>query len=421
MSRTQYISLGATLALVLVVAGCKPPPKPLEEKKLDYSAALPPGTMALRKLSPGEYPDFSQAITAFNVADLTKAIDNSLHYLAAPSSKAFYPYLDINHERAVASLKAVRQLIEREAPRAALDGGREFDAAIKRDFEVYKSIGAPDPDTRQYTGQVMFTAYCTPTYSASLTKEGAYQFPLYKRPSDLVTDATGEHAWRRTADGGQVPYYSRREIEAGHVLDGQELVWLNSKLDAYVIAVQGSARLRLTDGRILEVGYAGNNGREYASPVERMVADGVISKEQHTLRGVRAYFAMHPQDMDKYLPLNDRYIFFAERPGGPFGSLNVPVTPFASIATDKSVYPRAMPAFLSVPLSSANGGSTSFRGIMLDQDTGGGIRASGRCDIYMGIGEQAEAQAGEQRNIGELYYLAVKAELMSQFARNPSE
>jgi membrane-bound lytic murein transglycosylase A len=192
-------------------------------------------------------------------------------------------------------------------------------------------------------------------------------------------------------------------------------VWLTDRFDAYVITVQGSARLRLNNGQIYEVGYAGNNGYEYLSPGRKMLDDGVISKQQLTLRGLRNYFASHPEAMDKYLTLNDRYIFFTERPGGPFGSLNVPVTPFATIATDKSVYPRAMPAFLAVSMPTTSGSVAPFRGFLLDQDTGGGIRASGRCDIFMGIGAGAEALAGEELTTGELYYLAIKPELVSQF------
>ena len=412
--RGSYI-IPLAAALVVSILGCKPPQKPPVAQQLDYAAELPPGQLALRKLSPGEYPDFSQAILAFNVQDLGKSIDHSLSYLNAPSSRSFFPYLDIDHDRAVASLHALKQLIQSESSGATNDGGRHFDATIKNAFEVYKSIGAPDPAGGRYTEQVLFTGYFTPIYNASLTRQGPFQYPLYKRPSDLVLDSTGEHASRRTPEAGMAPYYTRKQIEQDHVLDGQELCWLADRFDAYVITVQGSARLRLPDGRIYEVGYNGNNGYEYTSPGRRMLADGLITKDQLTLRGLRNYFAAHPDAMDKYLSLNDRYIFFTERPGGPYGSLNVPVTAFATIATDKSVYPRAMPAFLAVPVPSPSGGVTPFRGFMLDQDTGGGIRASGRCDIFMGIGQQAEQLAGQELHPGELYYLAVKPELVPNY------
>jgi membrane-bound lytic murein transglycosylase A len=131
---------------------------------------------------------------------------------------------------------------------------------------------------------------------------------------------------------------------------------------------------------------------------------------------MEAFFRAHPDAGDKYLWLNPRYVFFVDRPGGPFGSLNVPVTPMASIATDKSVYPRAMPAFLCVPLPIDERGNTrAFSGIMLDQDRGGAIRAAGRCDIFMGVGPQAERIAGHQLHEGKLYYLALKPEFVEQY------
>jgi membrane-bound lytic murein transglycosylase A len=119
---------------------------------------------------------------------------------------------------------------------------------------------------------------------------------------------------------------------------------------------------------------------------------------------LKGFFAAHPEAMDKYLPLNPRDVFFTERPGGPFGCLDEKVTPFGTVATDKSVFPRAMPVFVVAPLPNREGQLQTFRGIMLDQDRGGAIRSAGRCDIYMGLGEQA----GQELNVGQLYYLAVK-------------
>ncbi|HWE03026.1 MAG TPA: MltA domain-containing protein [Tepidisphaeraceae bacterium] len=381
--------------------------------------------MALRKISADQYPDFSRSLATVSLADLRKSVANSQTYLARHGSVRKFPYLDIDHDRAVASVRAFAELIDGGA--FALPGD-QFNRRIAEEFDVYRSVGAPSADGAGYTHKVLFTGYFTPTYDASLTRGGRYQWPLYKRPVDLITDAETDTAGHRGAGGTLLPYYSREEIESG-ALAGDELVWLTSRWNAYVITVQGSARLRLPDGRIMEVGYAGNNGRDYASPGLKMVADGAIAGKDLSFDAMRRYFELHPEAMDLYLRQNPRTVFFHEDHGGPFGSLNVPVTRMASIATDKSVYPPALVAFAAAEQgANAIAGSASapdssrrdFSGFLLDQDRGGAIRSAGRCDIYMGIGDRAEQTAGYQLNLGALYYLAVKPELVSRYRATAS-
>jgi membrane-bound lytic murein transglycosylase A len=398
----------ALFALLLLSTGCRPKKPPVPVQPVSFAREMPPGELALRKISPNEYPDFTP-VGQDDTRRVLQAIDQSLLYLKAPSSERYFPYLDITHDRAVATLTSLRDLYKREMVDKTPGDGAALNAAIRERFDVYKSVGGWDAQNGRYVGRVLFTGYFTPIYPASLTRTGAYQWPLYKRPADLISSDDGETAGRRTADGQIVPHFTRAEIERDGKLAGQEFVWLANRFDAYVITVQGSAVLRLTDGRTLEIGFAGQNGHPYVSPGMQMVADGVIRKEDLSLRTMRAYFDAHPEAMDKYLLMNPRTVFFTERPGGPFGKLNVKVTPRATIATDKSVYPRAMPAFLAVPMARGAGiPSAPFHGFMLDQDTGGAIRAAGRADIYMGIGPAAEDLAGHQMNEGELYYLAVK-------------
>lgn len=405
------------LALMLTL-GCRPKKPPAA---VDYSAELAPGALALRKIPVEQWPVFS--LNQTQTAAILHSIDQSLAYMTTGTSRQVYakPYLDIDHTRAVASLRALRQVIETESQTRNVqdDQNVRFNQTLRDMFEVYQSIGGYQEGVG-HTDEVLFTGYFTPTYDASPVRTDQFTFPLYKRPADLVSDpVTLETVGRKTPDGQTVPYYTRLEIETTPVLTGQELVWVRDRWDAYVITIQGSARLRLPDGKIYEVGYAGTNGYEYTSPGRQMVADGVIAKNQLSLRGLKAYFRQNPSDMDKYLGMNERFVFFTERPGGPFGSLNVPVTPFASIATDKAVYPRAMPAFVVTQIPTPGGGSGSYRAFLCDQDTGGAIRAAGRTDIYMGVGEHAETLAGSQLYPGQLYYLAVKPELVSRHASPP--
>ena len=94
------------------------------------------------------------------------------------------------------------------------------------------------------------------------------------------------------------------------------------------------------------------------------------------------------------------------------GCLGVPVTERCSIATDKSLFPRGCLAFVDTraPLATASGepAKARWRHFALDQDSGGAIRAAGRADIYVGIGDQAGRIAGWMLDEGRLYYLFLK-------------
>ena len=58
--------------------------------------------------------------------------------------------------------------------------------------------------------------------------------------------------------------HRRERVARRRLLDGQglELVWLKSPMDAYITHVNGSAVIRLPDGEILRLGYAGADGLE---------------------------------------------------------------------------------------------------------------------------------------------------------------
>ena len=59
---------------------------------------------------------------------------------------------------------------------------------------------------------------------------------------------------------------------------------------------------------------------------------------------------------------------------------------------------------------SLTGDQTNFAQFMVDQDTGGAIRAPGRADLFMGVGPTAGIKAGGQYAPGRLYYLFLKPE-----------
>lgn len=178
----------------------------------------------------------------------------------------------------------------------------------------------------------------------------------------------------------------------------------------------------MPDGALVTVGYAANNGYEYKSIGQEMIREGKFKADQLSLQAMIDYFKAHPEEVSNYTYRNDRFVFFARsNDNTPRGSLNEPVTPWRSIATDKSIFPRACLAMLdtSLPRRLTTGIEVRpYQGFALDQDSGGAIRAPGRCDVYMGTGDDAGDLAGRTYQEGRLYYLFLKPQYM-QGARNP--
>jgi membrane-bound lytic murein transglycosylase A len=196
-------------------------------------------------------------------------------------------------------------------------------------------------------------------------------------------------------------------------LRGLELVWLRDRLEAYLVQVQGSARLQLTDGSTMTVGVAGHTNYPYVSIGRELVNAGKFRPEDLSLPVLMQYFEDNPTDLSIYLPRNNRFVFFRETSGAPAtGSLGVPVTAERSIATDKSILPPGALALIQTQLPYPNPqGQLEPRLVsryVLDQDTGGAIRGAGRVDLFLGTGTLAGDRAGLINDTGQLYYLLLK-------------
>lgn len=327
---------------------------------------------------------------------LLQSIDHSLRYLNSPKAAQDYQKYavpGITRDRVRRSLIRFRQLVTQSRSPA------ELQAAIKREFVFYKSVGN---DNR---GTVLYTGYFEPIYAASRRPSAEYRYPLYRLPADFSR-------WKS-------PHPTRADLEGVDGLGtksrlrGTELVWLRDRLEAFLVQVQGSARLRLPDGKVMTIGYAGKTNHPYVSIGRELVKDGKLPLEGLTLPVLIDYFRMYPKELDQYLPRNRSFIFFRETNGAPAtGSIGVPVTAERSIATDKSLMPPGALALIHAPIPYPNAtGQLETKMVnryVLDQDTGSAIRGAGRVDIFMGTGPQAGDRAGVINGTGELYYLLLK-------------
>lgn len=327
---------------------------------------------------------------------LLRSIDYSLGYLASPgAAQAYRQYAvpGITRDRVRRSLVRFRQLVVSSRSPA------ELQAAVNREFIFYKSVGKDEQ------GTVLFTGYFEPIYAASQKPSAEYRYPLYRLPADF--------------DRWSKPHPTRTEIEGEDGLGtksplrGRELVWLRDRLEAFLIQVQGSARLQMPDGKLMTVGYAGKTNYPYVSVGRELVKDGKLPLEGLTLPVLIDYFRASPAELNQYLPRNQSVVFFKETYGAPaMGSIGVPVTAERSIATDKSLMPPGALALINAPIPYSNtDGQLESRMVnryVLDQDTGSAIRGAGRVDIFMGTGPQAGDRAGIISGAGELYYLLLK-------------
>jgi membrane-bound lytic murein transglycosylase A len=328
---------------------------------------------------------------------LLKSIDYSLGYLntaAATNAYQRYQVAGITRDRVRRSLDRFRQLVINSTTPAQLQ------QSVKQEFVFYKSIG------KDSKGTVAFTGYFEPTYAASRTPTAEYRYPLYRVPPNIAS-------WAK-------PHPTRLELEGADALQaskgllrGLELVWLRDRFQAFLVHVQGSARLQLTDGGVMTVGFAGKTTQSYTGVGRELVKDGKFTLEQLTLPKLTEYFTNFPADMDKYLPKNQSFVFFRDTNGAPAtGSIGVPVTAERSIATDKSLMPPGALALISTKLPYPNAAGkleqNAVNRYVLDQDTGGAIKGAGRVDVFMGTGNSAGDRAGYINSTGELYYPLLK-------------
>lgn len=324
---------------------------------------------------------------------LIEAINHSLRYLQTPSARRAYHNQDIEIDRALQSLLRFRQLVRTSPTPEALA------TRVKQEFAFYRSVG------NDGEGKVHFTGYFEPVYEASLTRTEKYRYPIYQRPPNFQ-QWSSPHPTRATLEG------INGEGE-NSPLKGREIAWLSDRLQAFLIHVQGSARLQLRNGKTISIGYAGKTDHPYTSIGGELIRDGILEREELSLPRLITYFRQHPAQLSRYLPRNKSFVFFRKTEGAPAtGSLGVPVTGERSIATDKSIMPRGALALLHTKfpqITEADQIETPLVShYVLDQDTGSAITGAGRVDIFMGTGESAGRRAGIVDWTGQLYYLFLK-------------
>lgn len=229
-------------------------------------------------------------------------------------------------------------------------------------------------------GRGFATGYFVPEYPA-FPERRAGLVPALEAPSGI--------------DCSQTPCPPRSGIMAGEFSrQARPIAWLDP-VDLSFLQVQGSGLLRLPDGQLLRLGYAGHNGHPYV-PIGRVLRARGDLPAGAGMAEIRQWLEDHAGERDALLNSNPRYIFFRlmdERAPFPVGSLGSRLYAEANVAVD----PRHVPMGAIVELTTRLGTGESYRRFLVAADSGSAILGPNRFDIYFGTGPFAAIMAGRQQ------------------------
>lgn len=261
-----------------------------------------------------------------------------------------------------------------------------------------------------------FTGYFEPQIDARRAPVWPYVQPVPGLPSDLVqVDGSeiglteGERVpAQRLPDGSLRPYPERKDI----VIETSRVLGYAHPADVFFLQIQGSGRLRFSDGETVRAAYAAHNGQPFRSTANWLLRTDRIERGEASMQGIRAWMDRAGfEEAQLAMNQNPRFVFFSEQPIedaglGPKGAFNVPLTPFGSVAVDTSLHPLGVPMFIE---TSAPGLGGLWQGLMIAQDTGGAIKGPVRGDLYFGTGAAAGDRAGTMNAPGRMWVVLPKS------------
>ena len=385
-------------AIAALIAGC---PAPIKKA---------PKELALVRKSGFSYPNFTDDL---EFEGLEYSILKSMAYLQKVPADRIYQFGPDQYD-AAHLLQSLEQFMDfiRTNP-----SNRDLQKFIRSNYLVYQSVG------RDQEGEVLFTGYYEPHLNGRLQPDNEFRFPIYALPEDLIKidlsafdeKYAGESIVGRYTGETVVPYYDRREIDEQNALadKAQPLAWIKDPVDVFFLQIQGSGKIFLDTGEVINVHYNGSNGRPYRSIGKLLIDEQKIPQEEMSMQKIRSYLHEHPEEMAPVLNHNPSYVFFKLEPEGPLGYLNVLLTPGRSVALDRRIFPPAALAFIQTkkPVVDSAGQIDSWADcsrFVLNQDTGGAIRGPGRADLFWGSGPYAEIAAGHLAHTGKLFFLILK-------------
>ncbi len=341
--------------------------------------------------------------------DATRALDAGVRPVPAP--------LTGDLSAALAAFRLSCPALRRRADLSGLTRAGDWDAACAEAErtgagDAARFFAAAFVPVRVGDGRLFATGYYEPELAGSRTRRPGYDVPIYGKPPDLVdvdlgdfsAGLAGKRIRGRVEGGTLIPYADRAAIEDGALAGrGLEIAWGADPIEVFFLQIQGSGRLRLSDGGVMRVGYAGQNGHDYTAIGRLLVERGELESGAASMPGIVGWLRADPVRGAALMRENASYVFFRELTGpGPLGALGLPVTPRVSLAADPRFVPLGAPVVLSTDRN-------DVRGVWVAQDTGGAIKGANRFDTFWGAGEDAKTIAGGLSARGTAWVLLPRA------------
>ena len=250
----------------------------------------------------------------------------------------------------------------------------------------------------------LFTGYYETELNGSWTRTPRFSTPIYRMPPP-----------------GRRALPTRAQVAKGVLArHGLELMWVDDPVDAFIMEIQGSGRVHMTDGSVVGINYAGQNGQKYYPIGRHLIEQGVATPQTMTMHVIRDWLRKHPDQAQQVMNLNPSYIFFKLRPSGEPHGAGTELTPRRSLAIDPYYVPMGVPLWLDIhDVPVVEGGV--LRRLVLAQDTGGAIKGPVRGDFFWGHGDEAAYAAGVMKARGRYFMLVPRpvAERIQTAAARP--
>ncbi len=253
-------------------------------------------------------------------------------------------------------------------------------------------------DTLQGDSQGLLTGYYEPVLEGSRVATPEFAVPLFRPPVNLAQ---------------RKPWYTRQEIDTQPsvqaLLRGREIAFLSNPVDALVLQIQGSGRVRVTETngtqRLIRVAFAGSNDQPYKSVGRWLLDQGAL--RDASWPSIKNWIVQNPTRVNEMLWSNPRVVFFKEESlneleaaFGPRGAQGVALTPGRSIAVDPGSIPYGTPVWLA-----SSGPQVQLQKLVMAQDTGSAITGAVRADYFTGWDANAGELAGRLKQPLRLWVL----------------